>query len=157
MNCVWQDIPGSEKANGWRKGRCINCGTIAKLPPGPSDAIFCECIKPGSGPGTELTKLLKQLGAKPNSSCNCKAKAAEMDRLGAGGCQREKDRLVAWLKDAYRGLSWHDVAAFGARAVASGLALKMLAGGPAEWLVEEAVSRAEAQQPPSEHSQNPAQ
>lgn len=67
-----------------------------------------------------------------------------MDRNGVEWCKANKPRLVRHLKKAYSKLAWHDVSAFAIRATAAGLAFKMLAGGPAEWLVEEAIRRSEA-------------
>jgi len=35
-----------------------------------------------SGPGTELSKLLKRFGIEPTPTCACRAKAAQMDAWG---------------------------------------------------------------------------
>ena len=43
---------------------------------------------PSSGPGTELSKLLKRFGIEPTPTCACRAKAAEMDAWGADECSK---------------------------------------------------------------------
>ena len=43
---------------------------------------------PTSGPGTELSKLLKRFGIEPTPTCACRAKAAEMDAWGPDECER---------------------------------------------------------------------
>ena len=41
-----------------------------------------------SGPGTELSKLLKRFGIEPTPTCACRAKAAEMDAWGPDECEK---------------------------------------------------------------------
>jgi hypothetical protein len=56
---------------------------------------------PQTGPGTELKKLLAgwpfRIVAKPNCSCNAKARA--MDAKGCDWCESHLDEIVAWLRD----------------------------------------------------------
>ena len=53
------------------------------------------------GPGTELKKLLAawpfRIVAKPNCSCNAKARA--MDARGCDWCEANLDGIVAWLRE----------------------------------------------------------
>ena len=48
-------------------------GFVPSQPPPPA---------PTSGPGTELSALLKKFGIEPTPTCQCRAKAAEMDEIG---------------------------------------------------------------------------
>lgn len=41
-----------------------------------------------SGPGAELSKLLKLFGIEPTPTCACRAKAAEMDAWGPDECSK---------------------------------------------------------------------
>lgn len=41
-----------------------------------------------SGPGTELSRLLKRFGIEPTPTCACRAKAAEMDAWGPDECSK---------------------------------------------------------------------
>ena len=67
-----------------------------------------------SGPGTELSKLLKRLGIEPTPTCACRAKAAEMDAWGPDECERPERiaEVVAVMRAEAeaRGLPFLDVA-----------------------------------------------
>ena len=67
---------------------------------------------PASGPGTELSKLLKRFGIEPTPTCQCRAKAAEMDLLGCDECSKPEriEEVVAVMREeaAARGLPFVD-------------------------------------------------
>jgi hypothetical protein len=67
-----------------------------------------------SGPGTELSRLLKRFGIEPTPTCACRAKAAEMDRWGPDECSRPEriDEVVAVMRAEAeaRGLPFLDLA-----------------------------------------------
>jgi hypothetical protein len=67
-----------------------------------------------SGPGTELSKLLKRLGIEPTPTCQCRAKAAEMDAWGSDEASKPEriDEVVAVMRAeaTARGLPFLDVA-----------------------------------------------
>lgn len=67
---------------------------------------------PPSGPGTELKKLLSMIGitAKPNCSCNARAKT--MDQNGSEWCRANIDRISQWLREeaTKRKLPYSDMA-----------------------------------------------
>jgi hypothetical protein len=69
---------------------------------------------PTHGPGTELSKLLKRLGIEPTPTCQCRAKAAEMDAWGPDECSRPEriDEVVAVMRAEAeaRGLPFLDLA-----------------------------------------------
>lgn len=69
---------------------------------------------PSSGPGTELSKLLKRFGIEPTPTCQCRAKAAEMDAWGPDECEKPEriDEVVAVMRAEAeaRGLPFLDVA-----------------------------------------------
>lgn len=83
-------------------GRCERCGTVRQPPyprrncrPGIGDrveagqgVIWTKVEKAPSGPGTELSRLLKRIGIEPTPTCACRAKAAEMDRWGPDECEK---------------------------------------------------------------------
>jgi hypothetical protein len=66
------------------------------------------------GPGTELSKLLKRLGIEPTPTCQCRAKAQEMDMWGCDECSKPEriDEVVAVMRAEAeaRGLPFLDVA-----------------------------------------------
>lgn len=67
---------------------------------------------PPSGPGTELSRLLKRLGIEPTPTCQCRAKAAEMDAWGPDECERPEriEEVVAVMREEAnaRGLPFLD-------------------------------------------------
>jgi len=68
----------------------------------------------GTGPGTELSRLLKRCGIEPTPTCQCRAKAAEMDRWGPDECARPEriEEVVAVMRAEARarGLPFLDAA-----------------------------------------------
>ena len=69
---------------------------------------------PTSGPGTELSKLLKRFGISPTPTCACREKAADMDAWGCDEASRPEriDEVVAVMRAeaAARGLPFLDLA-----------------------------------------------
>ena len=67
-----------------------------------------------SGPGTELSKLLKRFGINPTPTCQCRAKAAEMDAWGPDECEKPHriEEVVAVMREEAkaRGLPFLDAA-----------------------------------------------
>jgi len=91
---------------------CLVCGR-------PCFAGPCECIPqeqkpPDHGPGTELSKLLKRFGIEPAPTCQCRAKAQQMDQWGCDECSKPEriEEVVAVMRAeaAARGLPFLDVA-----------------------------------------------
>ena len=100
-------------------GHCVRCGLWAPSPqalrncPGTQDSSQSPAPA-GSGPGTELSKLLKRFGIEPTPTCACRAKAAEMDAWGPDECERPERiaEVVAVMRAEAeaRGLPFLDVA-----------------------------------------------
>ena len=80
-------------------------GKTWPLPPPPP---------PPSGPGTELSALIKKFGIEPTPTCQCRAKAAEMDAWGPDECakpERIEEVLAVMREEAKaRGLPFLDAA-----------------------------------------------
>ena len=85
------------------------CRLVADLPSQEQHAVVSA-----SGPGTELSKLLKRFGIEPTPTCACRAKAAEMDAWGPDECEKPEriDEVVAVMRAEAeaRGLPFLDVA-----------------------------------------------
>jgi hypothetical protein len=56
-------------------------------------------LRVGSGPGTELKKLLAAVGIQATPTCSCNAKAREMDVRGVDWCEANIDTIVGWLRE----------------------------------------------------------
>ena len=69
---------------------------------------------PTSGPGTELSKLLKRFGISPTPTCQCRAKQQQMDLWGCDECERPERiaEVVAVMRSEAeaRGLPFLDMA-----------------------------------------------
>ena len=69
---------------------------------------------PTSGPGTELSKLLKRIGISPTPTCQCRAKQQQMDMWGCDECERPERiaEVVAVMRSEAeaRGLPFLDAA-----------------------------------------------
>ena len=51
------------------------------------------------GPGTELKKLLSKIGIKAKPNCSCNARAKQMDLWGCDECEKRIDEIVGWLRE----------------------------------------------------------
>jgi hypothetical protein len=67
-----------------------------------------------NGPGTELSKLLKRIGIEPTPTCQCRAKAQQMDQWGCDECSKPEriEEVVAVMRAEAeaRGLPFLDMA-----------------------------------------------
>ena len=98
---------------------------------------------PGFGPGTELKEILASLGINPAPGCDCNAKAMQMDVWGVKGCKINKQTIVDGILENKDKWGWGAFASAAAKAVTSGLALRINPLKPYESLVDEAIRRAE--------------
>lgn len=97
--------------------------------------------RPAAGPGTELKRLLLDLGITGWSGCGCESMAAKMNRWGPEGCREHRVEIVAWLNEKQAALSWTEKLTAAVNAVAAELWLNPL--DPAGSLVDEAIRRTE--------------
>jgi hypothetical protein len=97
--------------------KCLACGKVAKSRSARSNCLASAAaavLQQPSGPGTELSKLLKRFGIEPTPTCQCRAKAAEMDAWGCDECSRPEriEEVVAVMREEAkaRGLPFLDAA-----------------------------------------------
>lgn len=90
--------------------------------------------QPSVGPGSELKKLLSRIGitAKPNCSCNARAK--RMDELGVEWCRQNINEISSWLREeaTKRKLPYSDMVGKALISLAIRKAEKALADMPQE-------------------------
>ena len=97
---------------------CAACGRIVVVSDSANKKIHATCyaVAAGapSGPGTELSQLLKRFGIEPTPTCACRAKAAEMDAWGPDECSKPEriEEVVAVMREEAqaRGLPFLDAA-----------------------------------------------
>jgi hypothetical protein len=94
-------------------GLVRECG-IATARAGKQSVAEIPPQRPTRGPGTELSRLLKRFGIQPTPTCQCRAKAAEMDAWGpdeASKPERIAEVVAVMRAEAEaRGLPFLDVA-----------------------------------------------
>lgn len=152
MKCVFERVGPSSKATGWWHYRCIVCGLEGHS---PFEAVFVDgrevvigpaCLagrkepRPtplNAGPGTELHKLIAELGITPDASCGCEAMRQKMDAGGVEWCKEHRDEILAHLQTAYKSTDWATYLQAGLRSL--GHLGPFTLGG----LLDEAIRRAE--------------
>lgn len=102
MNCIVDVSSLVCKRCGASVSSCVvqrNC-----LPEAATEPV----APPTHGPGTELSKLLKRFGISPTPTCQCRAKAQQMDKWGCDEASKPEriDEVVAVMREeaAARGL-----------------------------------------------------
>ena len=105
----------------FKDGKCVRCG-VEREPPYPK-----RNCRPGDDarpplrgqaasaclPGTELKQLLQRFGISADEpGCQCKSRAAFMDRQGCEWVESNVDTVVGWLREESekRGLPFIDAA-----------------------------------------------
>jgi len=99
-------------------GRCVVCGLpdafCGSLRVCVGESRPAEPSPPTSGPGTELSKLLKRFGIEPTPTCQCRAMQQKMDQWGCDEASKPEriDEVVAVMREEAeaRGLPFFDIA-----------------------------------------------
>lgn len=99
--------------------------------------------RPDRGPGTELKKMLAQLGAIRTAGCGCDEMISKMNAWGPGGCREHRSEIVAHLRAAYKDLDWSSAAKAVAAGALAAWSLKLNPIDPLGSLVDEAIRRSE--------------
>lgn len=99
---------------------------------------------PGRGPGTELKKMLANIGIEQMPGCDCLGTMIEMDSIGVEGCKNNIDAYVARLKENAPRWGWQSKLGAAVWTVFTGLIWKINPTDPFPSLVKEAIRRAEA-------------
>lgn len=103
-----------------------------------------QAIEQGSGPGSELWRLLSELGIRHKPTCSCLSLAERMNAWGPDGCRSARAEIVAGMKANAREYGWLDVARAAFNAVTSnGIAWRLDLGDIYGSLVDEAIKRSE--------------
>jgi hypothetical protein len=95
------------------------------------------------GPGTELKKLLADLGLNEQGGCGCAVRANQMDNWGVDGCREHREEILGWLREQQEKVGWATKLKAGALAVKTGLAFSLNPFDPAPGLLDEAIRRAD--------------
>ena len=101
-------------------------------------------IEQGSGPGSELWRLLAELGIQHKPTCSCLSLAERMNGWGPAGCRLSRAEIVEGMRFNAAEYGWLDVARAAAKAVSTGIAWKLDLTDVYGSLVDEALRRAQA-------------
>ena len=93
---------------------CEGCRCKRNCDGPTSAAALVDPAPPTSGPGTELSKILKRFGISPTPTCQCRAMQQKMDQWGCDEASQPEriDEVVAVMREEAeaRGLPFLDVA-----------------------------------------------
>lgn len=131
---------------------CGRCGTRML----PNEAKPDRERRPATaGPGTELKRILSDLGLIGTNACGCGKKVAAMNRWGVDGCQSRFAEIRSWLIESRKKTSWGDKITAVMRAATSGLALQLNPADVEGSLLQLAIDRAAQNQTPCPLSKEP--
>jgi hypothetical protein len=105
MYCAFDSTP---LAGGRYRHVCRTCGLALECAEA-APRVHCrykpdaqakekESPRPPGGPGTELAKILSRLGIREMPACQCRARAAEMDRQGIAWCKANRSTIIDWMQ-----------------------------------------------------------
>lgn len=149
IRCPWIEAGPKDE----RGRRIVMCDHCKRTLPNPTAAILphgiAGCLLPlqpqhPRGPGLHLHILLEQLGQQPKAGCNCPLRIVEMNAWGIEGCRQNRETIIGWLKEAYEESTLADRMRARVAAVSSGIAWQIDWSDPFDWLVDEAIRRAES-------------
>ena len=96
------------------------------------------------GVGTHLNLLLKEFGISADlCGSGCGSFAAAMDQWGVDGCRQNRDKIKERLLQKYKETTWMTSVNAAFQSVWSGNVFKMDILHPVDWLIDEAIRRAE--------------
>jgi len=98
-------------------------------------------VPPADGPGSELKRLLTELGLTGKAGCGCEAFLLQMNAWGLDGCAQHREAILAQLRVNQARLGWLEALRAAAAAVRSGLVLALNPLDPAPGLLDEALRR----------------
>jgi hypothetical protein len=103
----------------------------------------------GTGPGSQLWRLLEQLGIQHQANCGCLDRAEQMNAWGVAGCRAARAEIVAWMEAGKDKYGWATVAKAAGLALVSGVASRLSLTDPYGSLVDEAIRRASLNRDPT--------
>ena len=91
----------TEAELGAKSAKKNTCGQKAAAPVAAKEIV-------GTGPGTELKRMLAKLGIAVTADCPCNERAAAMDSNGWAWCEQNLGTIVGWMREesARRGMTF---------------------------------------------------
>lgn len=123
------------------------CGREVRTYESDPRRISVQCgwkAAPKEGPGTELKKIIEQLGVSEFRDCGCLAMVRKMNKWGIDGCREHRQEIIDKLKANAKEYGWWCTVTAGCRAVKTGMALELDPRDRFGSLVDLAIRRSEA-------------
>jgi hypothetical protein len=109
---------------------------------GPVDSSErLDAIQHGSGPGSELWRLLSELGIRHKPTCSCLGLAERMNAWGPAGCRLSRAEIVEAMRGNAKEYGWLDVGRAAAKALTRGIGWRLDLADVYGSLVDEAIRR----------------
>ena len=121
--------------------------TVHRNPAGHSESVNAKrlaAIESGTGPGSELWRLLESLGIQHTATCKCLSLAERMNDWGPVGCRAARADIVDQMRINAQQYGWAAVAKAATAALVSGLAWRLDPTDVYGSLVDESIRRAQA-------------
>jgi hypothetical protein len=112
--------------------------------PAPSTSERLQAIVAGTGPGSQLWRLLESLHVRHTATCPCLGFAEQMNAWGVAGCRLARPEIVEHMRTHARAYGWGTFVQAAGRAVLTGLAWRIDLTNPYGSLADESIRRAEA-------------
>jgi hypothetical protein len=122
-------------------------GHLLRHSPVQQSSERLQAIEQGSGPGSELWRLLSELGIRHKPTCSCLGLAERMNAWGADGCRLARAEIVVGMRLNAKEYGWLDVARAAAASVTRGIAWQLDLTDIYGSLVDEAIRRSGPQAP----------
>lgn len=93
------------------------------------------------GVGSEMEKVIGELGWKATGCAGCKIMAQKMNRWGVEGCETHREEILGWLRYQQSQAGWLEKMRAGVLAVKTGLVTRLNPLDPAPGLLDESIRR----------------
>ena len=110
-------------------------------PPKKQSAL--DRVLHGTGVGSQLWRLLEELGIKHTAICLCLDWAERMNSWGPIGCRLARPGIISHLESSAKNYGWLNFVKAATMTVISGLVFKINPLDPYGSLLDEAIRRAE--------------
>ena len=114
------------------------------------DTRRLDCVRSGTGVGSQIWRLLEEIGVKHDSSCDCLVWAEKLNAWGIAGCRLTRTEIIDHLGTARQEYGW--ARSIQAASIAAAKIVGDLVAGRKSWLnpldpygsiIDEASRRAE--------------
>ena len=93
----------------------------------------------GSGVGSQLWKLLSNIGIKHTTSCSCLEWAERMNLWGPELCDKNRAQIIEHMKNSAKNYGWGDIGIAVIKAVTNSIAFRLSILDPYGSLLDEAI------------------